>query len=146
MPVQNPSPPSGGHVFLLAPNYDSAPQGTWAVNVQTAFVTNTQIYNDGTDGDNLLYKVYLPRGTWTLIMYGQTGTNRGISDIDIDNVEIASFDWYADPVVNIVRKSQTAIAIATSGLKTLRLRVDGKHASSTGYIIVFNYIALWRTA
>ena len=66
--------------------------------------------------------------------------------MDLDAAEVASFDGYAAGWVPNVRFVQTSIAVATSGLKTLRVRVDGKNGSGTGYYGPFHYIALWRSA
>jgi len=136
-----------GHITILPYNYDSIGQGTWMTNLNAAHYTYGMFYNSpGNDGDNLLYKVYLAAGTYTILFYCHTESNRGITDVDIDAVEVASFDLYSATSVSNVRMVATGIVVASDGLKTLKFRVDGKNASSDGYYMSFHYIALWRTA
>lgn len=135
-----------GHISISPLSYDSIGQGTWAIGISSNQVLNYIFSNtSGVDGDNLSYKVYLAAGTYTLQLYTASHTDRGIADFDIDGVEVASFDLYVGVGWNTV-KTQTSIAVATSGLKTLRVRADGKNESSSSYVIPLTSIALWRTA
>ncbi len=137
-----------GHVTILPLSYDSIGQGTWIVGGElTAHYLQEVLYNSSTnDGDNISYKVYLEAGTYTLLLFARTTNAYGIVDIDIDAGEVASFDQYSASPVENVRNIQTAINVATAGIKTLKVRVDGKNGSSSGYSGVIGYIALWRTA
>lgn len=85
------------------------------------------------------------QGTYTLILFGKTHTAYGIIDVDIDGDEIASFDLYGANTDN-VRQVQTGITVSSAGIKTLKLRVDGKNASSSAYYCAFTYLALIKTA
>lgn len=136
-----------GHITILPLSYDSIGQGTWALLLLASNFLYGQFYNTSdTDGDNLSFKLYLDAGTYTLLFLTRTAPALGIADFDLDGAEIASFDCYtANSFYNVLKK-QTGIVVATAGLYTLKLRLDGKHASSTGYIAVIIYINLWRTA
>lgn len=137
-----------GHITILPYSYDSIGQGTWPVNINATYFLNGQGVNTThADGDNLSYKVYLDAGTYTImVLIAETLANRGIMDIDIDAVEVASFDLYSPGIVKNVRVTDVGNVIAAAGLKTLRIRVDGKNPASSDHYINFCYIALWRTA
>jgi hypothetical protein len=69
-----------------------------------------------------------------------------VLDIDIGGTEVASFDTYAAVAMYNVEKSQTGINIATSGIKELRLRVDGRNVASSGYLMSLIALTIYRTA
>ena len=136
-----------GHITILSPSYNSIGQGGWTLSASANFYLGWQLYNPPADnGDNISYQVYLDAGTYTLLFLCSTGTNMGIVDIDIDAAEVASFNCYSAGSVYNVRKIQTGIVVGAAGLKTLKVRIDGKHASSTDYYTAYSYIVLWRTA
>jgi len=134
---------------ILPWDYDSIGQGTWSYGSFGGNQFLNGVFTNSAapaDGDNVSYKVYLAKGTYTLIVFGGKDTNAGIMDIDIDGTEVASFDQYADTQTTNVRFEKTGINITSDGIKTLRFRVDGKNANSTDYIIRVSYIVLIRTA
>lgn len=136
-----------GHITIIPLSYNSIGQGTWTFDISALYWFNAIFYNSThNDGDNISYKVYLDAGTYTLLLLTRTHTAYGILDIDIDAAEVASFDLYSNPLVNNVRKIQAGIPIAAAGLKTLKLRIDGKNALSSDHYCGLHYIALWRTA
>ncbi len=136
-----------GHINILPHSYDSIGQGTWFYSVDsTQFMNGHLIHAPTNDGNNLTYKVYLAAGTYTLRVLGTVTALSAIMDFDIDDVEIASFDWYAGASARNQVRSQTGIVVATSGLKDLKLRVDGKNVLSGGLIVYLTSISLWRTA
>lgn len=136
-----------GHIFILPLSYVSIGQGTWITAISAGIFFAAQFYSsDVANGDNISYQVYLAKGTYTLMFLCRQGPNMPIVDFDIDAGEVASFDLYHVNDTSENRRTQTAIGVATSGLKTLKLRVDGKHASSGGYWCFFQCIILWRTA
>lgn len=139
--------PGEGHITLLAPNNSGSPQGvfTLAINV-SQFLCGYMYSTTANDGDNITYKCYLAAGTYTLKSLFIHGANAGIIDIDIDGTEVTSFDTYNAGTLYNRLEMQTNIVISTSGLKTITVRVDGKNASSTGYEIMFSYLAFYRTA
>ncbi len=135
-----------GHITILPMSYDSIGQGNWILGIHTAYYTNGRFYNlGGNDADNISYKVCLSVGTYTLVFMNLNGSDACITDIDIDGEEVASFDCYATSGVNVFPK-QTGIVVTTAGIKTLKVRVDGKNPSSSNYYCRILYLALWRTA
>lgn len=136
-----------GHILLLPAFYNSIGQGTWVLAISASFYHCAYFYNSTqVDGDNFSWKATLQKGTYTLRMLVNTGTNRGIIDVDIGGVEVTSKDLYAGAGVTNVVHTEAGIVIATSGIKDITLRVDGKHASSSDYTAHFQEICLWRTA
>lgn len=137
--------PGEGHLNILPWNYDSVGAGTWSIIVDAGQAFNFRYGHGNFDLDNLSYKVYLAKGTYTLRVMSCLTLSAGITDFDIDGVEVASWDWYGATTYNYVN-SQTGIVIATSGLKTLKMRLDGKNGSSEAYGTNISLISLWRTA
>jgi len=136
-----------GHIVILPSSYSAINQGTWAWVQSAAHLFNAYWNNtSAADADEIDYKVYLAKGTYTLAVLGGDGPSLGIIDIDIDGVEVASFDLYDAGWTVFQMDTQASISIAAAGLKTLTLRVDGKNGSSSGYNTLINCIALWRTA
>lgn len=142
-----PPDPGEGHIEIIPPSYISIGQGTWVFTTSAAnWFYGALTHTPANDGDNLSWKVYLAAGTYTLFIMNTTSNTMGIIDFDIDAVEVASFDLYTVGLVHNARRTETGIVIASSGLYTLKLRVDGKNASSGGYNVWQQLITLWRTA
>jgi len=136
-----------GHINFLPMSYVSIGQGVWAfwpdADMWSGFAWGN---SSSADGDELDYKAYLAQGTYTFMIQTYKFPEAGILKVDIDGEEVASIDLYNVGWVRNVREVVADIAVATSGLKTITLRVDGKNASSTDYYIVYSYAAFWRTA
>ncbi len=139
--------PGEGHITILPLSYSAIGAGTWVLGYTTSIYTCWEIYNSSLANlDNISFQVYLAAGTYTLLLVTATAASHAIVDFDVDATEVASFDTYSAGAVYNVRKTQTDIVIATSGLKTLKARVHGRHASATNWEVDIVYIALWRTA
>ena len=135
-----------GHITVLATSYSDI-SANWGVNNNASSILQSYMANGGTaSGSYMDYRLYLDAGTYTFLIYYHTTSNAGIFDVDIDGSEIASFDSYNGSTVYNNRGLQTGVNVASAGLKTIKVRVDGKNALSTGYTIFIPYLALWRTA
>lgn len=136
-----------GHKTLFGWNYNTIGQGNWVIGPTPNAIFGN--FNNGitlADGDNFTLKDYLAQGTYSLRYICRENNNIGIVDIDIDGVEVASFDAYAPALGYDIVFFQGNIVIAAPGLKTITVRVDGKNASSVTFGCWYNEIALWRTA
>lgn len=91
------------------------------------------------------YDIWLEAGTYTCYMTGMKDTDSGISDIYIDAAEVASFDWY-NASATLATQSQASISVASDGVKTIKVIVDGKHASSSAYNVPFQMVVFVKTA
>jgi hypothetical protein len=142
-PDINPGP-GEGHIIISPIAASEFGQGTWEWASSSTYSYYTMWYNTSNgDGDNLSFKVFLAKGTYILRLVTIKDTNRGILDFDLDGVEIASFDLYG-AFNNVILGA--GFVVAESGLKTLKARVDGKNASSSGYFGPITMIGLFRTA
>lgn len=139
---------TSGHINVLPTSYDSISQGTWSIQSNKPnCLFNGYLWNPSSgDGDSVNYKVSLDKGTYTLKLLVVTGPSRGIVDIDIDGNEVASFDLYHATGGSNLSKIQTGIVISNSGIKELKIRIDGKNVASTTYYLTIQSISLWRTA
>jgi len=138
----------GGGKIMFGWDYDSSTQGTWATTINTSAVYNAVFNNNSSnnDGDNVHFSIYLTAGTYSLKMMGITDTNKGVSDIYIDDAEVASFDWYNGTTVRNVVKTATGIVVAASGVKDIKVIIDGKNGSSSDHRLVFSSLLFYRTA
>lgn len=136
-----------GHITILPLSYEAIGAGTWVVTEPVAGELVGSLHNDPkNDLDNLSYEVYLAAGTYTILLVAQKDTLSGIVDIDIEGVEVASFDTYAAVLEKSVLFEDAGNVIATAGIKTITLRLDGKNGASGSFELQFNYLVLWRTA
>ncbi len=140
----------GSPIVILPQHYTSIGAGTYRRGVNALSNYNCYLDNgtalQSADGDNISYSVYIPAGTYTLEMVHRGLSTGGIVDIDIDAVEVASFDNYDTGETFNEISTQAGIVIASSGLKTLKLRLDGKNGASSDYQMTVALIVLWRTA
>ena len=135
-----------GHITLLPWNASSSIQGNWVFSANAGQLFDfTYVVSGGSDGDSFAMQLTLSQGTYTLKTLNLTTSNAGIMDIDIEGTEVASFDLYSSGSVFNILNTQQQISIATSGLKTLVVRIDGKNGSSSGYAGHITYITLFRT-
>ncbi|HKZ43172.1 MAG TPA: hypothetical protein VJ044_19600, partial [Candidatus Hodarchaeales archaeon] len=135
-----------GHITILPYSYFTA-SGTWSISNSSNAMLQSYLSNDTvSDGQYVEYKAYMDAGTYSLLVYDHKAAASPIFDIDIDGVEVASIDSYAAVTTWNQRNLTTGINIASAGLKTIRVRIDGKNPSSSNYDMFLAYMALWRTA
>jgi len=136
-----------GHINILPLSYDSIGQGAWSWYKESNYILNGLFVNgSNADGDNINYKIYLDKGTYTLLYISNTNNNYGIAGIYIDEAHIVNFDCYSTALAITVSNKQTDIVITTSGIKTLKVKINGKNQASSDYFAAIEYIALWRTS
>ena len=123
----------------------SSTSGHWSIGLTAAAYWNHYM-TSSVNTAWIIYKVFLAKGTYSLFGRFYKATATGILDVDIDASEVASFDTYAGSGSWANLMSSAGITIASSGLKDVRLRIDGKHASSSGYEISVEGLTWARTA
>ena len=139
--------PGEGHILLVPHNYDQVVQGTWVFTTDSSQLFGYYINNSpAVDGDEIDFKCFLAAGTYTLVIEGIIHTIAGIAKVYVDDVLVETWDQYNDPVTFKVINKETGIVIPTSGLKTIKWKVDGKNLSSTGYYIFLTSLCFYRTA
>jgi len=139
---------AGAGTTLLFPLfYDSLTQGTWLFTADAARYLNYNCYNgENNDGDQINWKTYLNAGTYTLKFLYSKSAASGIVDLYIDAAEVASFDAYNGITVKNLIGTQAGIVVAASGIKDIKLIIDGKNGASSNYYINFVLIGFYRTA
>ena len=139
--------PGEGFISILPIKPVSIGQGTWTIVSDSAQCINLLFYNNSsTDADNCTFNVFLGKGTYTLQMLCKLDSSYGILDVDIDGVEVATHDLYAAaPARNAIRET-LGITITKPGIKSIRLRADGKNVASSNYIVTLSCILFQRTA
>ena len=132
-------------LFLSKP--DSVVQGTWTASISgtragAVLMTN----NTGpATADEITIKIYLSAGTYTFNTYCETNNHCGILKYIVDGTAVATQDLYTGGSVYGVVQT-TGCTIATSGLKTMSIKVDGKNGSSSNYIVYLSVVEIKRTA
>jgi len=138
-----PSDPGQSPVIVDPGSVYTVIQGTWVKILKNG----EEIYNSSNaTADEIDFLVYLATGTYTIRTWAKRDTMNGIMDIELDGVVISSKDWYAAAGAYDIVQDDTGISVTESKLHTLGLVVNGKHASSTGYLIRVQKITLQRTA
>ena len=121
--------------------------GTWA-RATNSNMLGLGNYNHATTqavNDEVVYKVALDAGTWTLTAIGQTTGPGGISTVYLDATSLGTLDWYSASGINNVVKQITGITVATPGVYALKFKLTGKNASASDYFITPQSITLTRT-
>jgi len=84
--------------------------------------------------------------TYSINLLGITATNCGKTDLYIDGVSVATaIDWYSGSTTNNVEKTASGITL-TEGAHILKVKVNGKHASSTDYRFLITQITIKPSA
>ena len=132
---------------------DICPWGNWYSN--TSYSTRTQysgyfsggtIVNGGVQNAEVVWKVPLSAGTWTLTLFYEKGSNIGNNHMYLDSTALGSFDGYnASPIFTSVGEI-TGIVVASSGVYSLKAKVESKNASSSNYHSRVIWVNLRRTA
>ena len=121
-------------------------QGTWVIIQNSTFLHDISCSNSShNDGDEINFEAYIPAGTYTVHLTGQRNTNRGLIDIYVGVNEVTSFDQYG--VSNTDHWwTNTGVTIATSGVQTIRMVIDGKNGASSDYWMNIGSLSFFRTA
>jgi len=137
---------SNGFIFIPAWAYTDVIAGTWIVSQSSARILAATINNSSAaNSDEVdINKVAMDAGTYTCLLLCNKTSNAGIIKIYAGAELLGSFDAYGAANDSIM--TVTGSTIAASGLKTIKIKVDGKNASSSGYNAAVAAIVLLRTA
>ena len=124
----------------------SAKVGTWAPFGGSTLQTPAQLYNSSAaQNDSISYDLYLSRGTWTFDSLLTSNPDHGIATVELDGVSVGTVDLYAGSG-GIVSGKITGITVGNSGKHRITLIAATKNASSSGYTLGVQQLALARTA
>ena len=126
----------------------SVGQGTWSPSPFTGGVVplNLVFYNSSNaDGDNVSFKVEVKAGTYTLYVVDAKGPSMAKIDVYVDATKVisASDRYFAS---SLIPYFMTASSLSlTAGEHTIKIQINGKNASSSGYYAHLGYFTLGRT-
>lgn len=122
-------------------------QGSWGDNIDASQLFSNFFYNaSAAQNDEVTFPIYLKAGTWELQMLVVQLSSSGIATILLDNVSQGTLDTYQAGFNYNIIKTLSGISVATSGLKTLSIRMATKNASASSYRINVTMITLLKTA
>lgn len=111
--------------------------GGMTIEIATSqFYTATWHQAPPANGDTFRQALTLSAGTYTLKVLGRTGPAMGMLDWYLDSELIATgMDMYAATLAYNVVKTFSNIVVPVSGRHVLEGVVNGRHSSSTNYLI-----------
>lgn len=137
------------NVSLEPTHTTSIVAGTWTnQSPQASQYKNGWLYNGAGAAlnDEITYKVFLQAGTYTVSFLSLTNTDCPIITITLGGVSLGTIDFYTASTVFNALKQVTGVALPTSGVQTLDIKITGKNASSGAYILRLTSINFTRTA
>lgn len=122
-------------------------QGTWvrSIDTQQPFATYLNSTSDA-QNDEITYQVGLAAGTYKVLMSYVKVSNGGIYTLALDGSSFGTVDGYAAGNTFNQYSEITGVVVATSGVKTLSVKMATKNASSSAYRGIFTVINFMRTA
>lgn len=90
----------------------------------------------GSLNDKQAVGVYLPAGTFTLNVFRDTDTNRGLATFYLDGVSKGTIDFYASSAHGNDGYSTISLGTLTAGYHILAMEVLSKNGSSSNYQVV----------
>ncbi len=133
----------------------SAVSGAWTVSLSSSRPLGVYTLSAGVQDQSIAWDVVLDEGTWTFDLIHETNVNRGIYTVALADVatdgtvgsftDVGTIDGYAGSAA-ATKSSITGIAVATPGVKRVRLTMATQNVSSSGYYGNPSGIAMVRTA
>jgi hypothetical protein len=123
--------------------------GNWTVGNSSNARHSWYLYNSSfADTDSIEFDIFIGAGTYDLEMVGQYNSDQPIIDVYVDGVEVGTVDLYG-PGTPFILNEEIQIAdnlvIGESGNHIIRVTIDGKNASSSGYALDIGAIYLKRS-
>lgn len=124
-------------------------QGTWTYDIDATYQANFlngYVYNSTVaQNDEITFQCPMEAGTWTIEAMNLRASNNGIMTFSIDGSSVGTIDTYSAVTSKNAVGSIAGITVATTGMKTLSLKIATKNGSSSGYRINLQFICLTRT-
>lgn len=132
----------------------------WSSNDGTSGVTYTRTQGSGNigggyagqngaadadDGDYWDAFFNLAAGTYTFTVLYRANTTHGILELLLDGVSLGTIDTYNGSATNNNVSSISSVSVAADGNYTLRMKVNGKNASATDYLLAVQSVTATRT-
>lgn len=121
--------------------------GTWTrVNSSTNLGMATIYNSSAAQNDEIVWDVWLDVGTWKIAYITQKDVNQGIATFLLDGVSVGTVDTYAAATQTNTYNEVTSISVTTAKVYSFTMKAATKNASSSGYILGCQSLALIRTA
>lgn len=121
----------------------SASSGTWTLTTYSAGLGGQYIISNDVQGNYREYSVPLAVGTYRLTIIYSQGPTRGIGTLKVNGTTVGTADMYSGGMSNVV--TQVSGIALTAGNHLVRVAMDSKNASSSGYVGLIQHISLLRT-
>lgn len=131
-------------VPAMAPSRAST--GAWIWTQSTAHWFGVSFQSSGAQSEWVEYDVLLQAGTYDLTLLNRKGPNLAIYTVSLDGTDVGAVDGYSATSIN-GKEVVAGLTVASSGVHTLKLRVDTRNAANTaspGYYAVFQALSLIR--
>jgi hypothetical protein len=139
------------HISIPAETLPFSSVGTWALTQHTDVAplanggSGWSNSGSGAQNDEVVYRIPLAAGTWTIRFWHRKSTNVGIYTFLLDGVSVGTIDGYAAAAA-FGQNDIAGIAVATTGVHFLTIRMATKNASSSAYYATLQAISITRTA
>lgn len=138
------------HAFTITPwmswsawGGTNAPTRATVINaVGLGYTSNTPADN----GDFATWNVEMAAGTWSFRFIFITNTIAGTVDVTLDGSAVATLDIYSAGLTYNVTTTTTGIVVPSSGVKTLKILVNGKNVSASDYFYFPTQLSGVKTA
>lgn len=135
-----------GTILILPWNYSSITQGTWSIVISSAYWYNAYFFNSSNAlNDQIDYKIYVPRGTYTVSFLGLIA-NYGYIGLLLDSVLVAALDTYGSSTVicGLGRAWPDPIFVSTTGVHTLSFKIIGSGVLGATYYFLPTHLLVQR--
>lgn len=121
-----------GYSVFIVPWAGSKANTTFDTRAQASSnLGGGRLESSGAQNSEVSWDIWLDAGTYKFALLHTQADNAGIYSVQLDTVEKGTIDGY-NAVATVVYSEVTGIAV-TAGLKTFKLKMATKHASSTSY-------------
>lgn len=96
--------------------------------------------------DEIVWNVYLDSVTWKFPLIYNSFASAGIATIQLDGSTVGTIDMYSAGTTRNVYSEITGIAVATPGVKAMKVLLATKNASSTRYDAILQSLAWIQTS
>lgn len=136
-----------GTTWIYLPWMGSKANTNWNTRLQnSALFGGGRLESSGAQNAEISWDIWLEAGTYKYAQIATHGTSVGIHHIQLDGSDVGTIDGYAGANSNNNYAEVTGIVIATAGVKTFKLKMATKNASSSNYEAYINSVAWLKTA
>ena len=119
-------------------------QGTWTLIVSAAQWGGLLYNSTEANGDEVCFNGWFQKGTYTFCHLGQLRNDGGYVETYLDSTLLDTWDMYNGTLVNNAKRTITPIVISSTGLKSMKLKLNGKNPSSGNYACRITATYFWR--